>query len=264
MCPSNRDYLIGFWQLLKGHRTAMEWNIAITCQRDISTYLDTTPPLHVLDLANGRLCPQYIILKSLGHDVFGIDIINDSQNKMSNFGYRFAQWIFTLHIPHKFLSHKVNDLVCGDVCALPFVNNNFDLITSVAAFEHFLDVPAVVGEIHRVLIPGGLAWIGIHPFSCLSGGHNLTATEIPIKRLPAGVDAWDHLRNRRLPISVPLNKWRIRNYIDEFNRHFEILNHYCVAREGEHLLTPEIEAELSDYSYEELTSLGYILLARKN
>jgi hypothetical protein len=34
-------------------------------------------------------------------------------------------------------------------------------------------------------------------------------------------------------------------------------------REGEHLLTPKIEAELSEYSRDELTCGAYVIIARK-
>ena len=47
------------------------------------------------------------------------------------------------------------------------------------------------------------------------------------------------------------------------NLHFQILKQYCALREGEEFLTQEIENELSPYSRDELTSGGYVILARK-
>jgi hypothetical protein len=126
-----------------------------------------------------------------------------------------------------------------------------------------MDVPSVVTEVHRVLQPGGIAWIGIHPFTSLSGGHNLTATEIPLRKLPLGIEPWDHLRKREIPITVPLNEWRIHQYLEEFSKHFEILKNYCAVREGKSFLTKELEIELVDYSRDELTCLAYIIVARK-
>ncbi len=154
-------------------------------------------------------------------------------------------------------------LVCGDVAALPFPDNSFDLVTSVAAFEHFLDVPSVVTELARVVRPGGLAWVGIHLFTSPSGGHNFQLAENPLRRIPAGVDPWDHLRRRRLPFHVPLNEWRKDQYLETIAGYFEIVKHYCVTREGEELLNPGLEAELSNYSRDELTCRSYIILARK-
>jgi hypothetical protein len=133
----------------------------------------------------------------------------------------------------------------------------------VAAFEHFLNVPAVIKGLSRVIRPGGLVWACIHLFSSPSGGHNVSFTEIPLRTIPAGVEPWDHLRKRRLPFSVPLNEWRRDEYLDAFSRYFEILKHYCAMQEGEEFLTPEIEAELASYSREELTCGAYVILARK-
>jgi hypothetical protein len=133
----------------------------------------------------------------------------------------------------------------------------------VAAFEHFAHVPGTVAELHRVLRPSGLAWVAIHLFTSPSGGHNFRLTEIPLRTIPPGVEAWDHLRKRRLPFSVPLNEWRIGQYVAAFSRHFEILKNYCAMREGEELLTPAIAAELSNYSREELTCGAYVIVARK-
>lgn len=139
----------------------------------------------------------------------------------------------------------------------------FNLVTSIAAFEHFLDVPAVVGEVQRVLRQGGLAWIGIHLFACPSGAHNITAKEIPLRKLPEGVQPWDHLRQRPFPITVPLNEWRTGQYPQVFLGHFEILKNYCVVRERDIFLAPQIEEDLFEYSRDELTCIAYGIVARK-
>jgi ubiquinone/menaquinone biosynthesis C-methylase UbiE len=101
----------------------------------------------------------------------------------------------------------VGGLLCGDVATLAFADRTFDMVTSVAAFEHFPDVPAVIAELHRVVRPEGLIWIVIHLFSSPSGARNLNRAEVPLRTVPRGVDPWDHLRRRRLPVTVPLNEW---------------------------------------------------------
>jgi hypothetical protein len=103
----------------------------------------------------------------------------------------------------------------------------------------------------------------IHLFTSPSGGHNVSLTQIPLRRIPAHVEPWDHLRKRRLPFHVPLNEWRIDQYLAEFSKHFEILKHYCAMREGEGFLTPALEAELAAYSRDELTCGAYVIVARK-
>jgi ubiquinone/menaquinone biosynthesis C-methylase UbiE len=42
---------------------------------------------------------------------------------------------------------------------MPFPDGSFDLIVSSMSQHHWSDVPAAVGEIRRVLRPGGRAWI---------------------------------------------------------------------------------------------------------
>jgi SAM-dependent methyltransferase len=263
MSPNLKDYYISFSQLLTGERVASESRAAAQRSQDIEPYLPQSSPLRVLDLANGRLQPQYLLLKAEGRQVYGIDLVNHPPLTSLDHAYRLARWLYTFHIPETKKWSKVDRLVCGDVGYLPYQDKAFDLVTSIAAFEHFLDVPRVVAELKRVLRPGGVGWIGIHPFTCPSGGHNVTATEIPLQKLPPGVDAWDHLRQRRLPFNVPLNQWRISQYLEVFSAHFEILHHYCLAREGQHLLSEEIKEELASYSIEELICLAYVIILRK-
>jgi SAM-dependent methyltransferase len=264
MSPTLRDYIVFSSQLLTGYRTRWEYRNFSECWDDIEFYLGSSIPLKILDLANGQLRPQFQLLKNRGHKVYGIDLVNKSDFSWLGLGYRFARWIYSTHLQGR-PSDSHNDLlVCGDVATLPFRNDFFDLISSVAAFEHFLDVPAVVEEIYRVLRLGGLAKISIHLFTSPSGGHNINISQVPLVDIPNGVEPWDHLRKRRLPITVPLNEWRIHQYLEAFSGHFEILKHYCAMREGEHLLTPEIEAELADYSRDELTCGAYVIVARKH
>jgi SAM-dependent methyltransferase len=263
MSPYISDYLRYGWQLFNGFRADGEREIAARRQKDLAPYLDCTVPLSILDLANGRLRPQYMLLKAAGHKVYGIDLVNRPRLSYANLGYAFARTIYAWKLALQTEARKSQTLVCGDVGVLPFRECRFDLVTSVAAFEHFLDVSSVVSELHRVLRPGGLAWVGIHLFTCISGGHNLSFVQIPPRSIPKGIDPWDHLRKRRLPFHVPLNEWRQDQYLQIFARHFEILKHYCATREGEEFLTSEIRAELSAYSRDELTCGSYVIVARK-
>jgi SAM-dependent methyltransferase len=263
MSPSLTDYWVSVLQIMSGARTRDERRLGEERQRDVAPYLDLTRPLRVLDLANGRLRPQYLLLKAEGRQVVGIDLVNRPSSNWTDRGYRVARWLYSRHIQPWVKSWPGDRLACGDVSVLPFADNTFDLVTSIAAFEHFLDVPAVVAELRRVMRPGGVAWISIHLYSSPSGGHNVTFVEIPLQTLPKGAEAWDHLRKRHLPAYHPLNEWRIPQYIEAFARHFQIVEQRCAMREGEHLLTPEIEAELAAYSRDELTCGAYVIVARK-
>jgi ubiquinone/menaquinone biosynthesis C-methylase UbiE len=51
------------------------------------------------------------------------------------------------------------DVVLGDVAHLPFADGSFDFVVCVAAFKNFPDPGGALDEMHRVLRPGGAAWI---------------------------------------------------------------------------------------------------------
>jgi SAM-dependent methyltransferase len=263
MNPYLSEYPRYLWQLLSGFRARHEVTLAQFRERDLSDHLGDDRRLCVLDLANGRLRPQYALLKARGHSVYGIDLVNRPRSSANDIAYRAARRLYTwkLGIPNGAVVPDL--LVCGDVGQLPFPSARFDVVTSIAAFEHFLDVPRVVAEIERILRPGGLVWVCIHLFSSPSGGHNVSFTEIPLRHVPIGIDPWDHLRSRHLPFHVPLNEWRKDHYLATFARHFVIVKQYCAMREGEDLLTPALATELSAYSRDELTSAAYVILARK-
>jgi SAM-dependent methyltransferase len=188
MSPKPNEYLNSFLQIVKGERVAFESRAAAQRSHDLEPYLSLLPPLRILDLANGRLQPQYLLLTAEGHQVYGLDLVNHPPKALIDHVYQLARRIYKYHIPNKKWL-KEDKLVCGDVGYLPFTNDSFDLVTSMAAFEHFLDVPRVVSELRRVIRPRGLGWIAIHPFTCPSGGHNITSTELPLVRIPPGVDA---------------------------------------------------------------------------
>jgi SAM-dependent methyltransferase len=262
MIPSLFEYPIYLWQLLSGVRSNYEAMFAKLRSEDTRQYLNHVKSPEILDLGNGLLRPQFTLLKHTGHRVYGVDLANRPKNSTKNFLYVVARYLYNRRSSVQ-SSSDTDTLVCGDVARLPFKNEKFDLITSVAAFEHFLDVPAVISEMDRVLRPRGVAWVLIHLFSCPSGGHNVTFTQFPLRKLPRGVDAWDHLRRRKVPFSVPLNEWRRDQYLQAFAERFDILKHYCGFREGTELLSDEILAELSEYSADELTCNSYVIVARR-
>ena len=114
----------------------------------------------------------------------------------------------------------------------------------------------------RVLKPGGVVYARIHLFTSPSGGHKIRVAEVPLRHVPKGVEPWDHLRKRRLPLDVPLNEWRQDQYLKEFGKHFDLLKHYCAMREGEELLPPASEAEHS-IQRDELTCGADVIVGRK-
>jgi SAM-dependent methyltransferase len=262
MVQQFKDYTRFGWQLLNGFRMQHERWIADLRSSDMAPFLNGNHTPTVLDLANGQLRPQYSILRMQGCRVYGIDRVNQAKPALQNNAYKIARWLYTRNLRSKD-SCADDALICGDVSMLPFRGKSFDVVTSVAAFEHFLEVEMVLDEVDRVMRPGGLVWVLVHLFSSPSGGHNVSLSEIPLRTLPRGVDPWDHLRQRRLSFHVPLNQWRKHEYLREFEKRFEVLKQYCAMREGEHLLTPIIESELSEFTRDELTCGAYVIVARK-
>src|SRR6266545_5307265 len=169
MRPYLRDYVRYTWQMLNGVRTNAEQEICERRRQDIAPYLDTSRALRVLDVANGRLRPQYTILKAAGHHVYGIDLVNRPQKSRVDVAYQIARQMYAWKLGTLKEGANTGALICGNVGALPFPDDHFDLATSVAAFEHFLDMPRVVAELARVIRPGGVVWIGIHLFTSPTG-----------------------------------------------------------------------------------------------
>ena len=144
MIDHYRDNIKFIWQLLSDYRFQHEKLISDLRSNDVTQYLRVQSPLEILELANGQLRSQSYLLKSMQHNVFGIDLINNPQTKNHNFEYHAARWLFNRRV--KLPRDQISEikLICGDVGKVPLADNCFDMITSGAAFEHFLDIPLVI------------------------------------------------------------------------------------------------------------------------
>lgn len=263
MSPLLSDYPRFAWHMLAGVRAKMESELMAQRLRDLAPWLDLTRPRDILDVANGSLRPQYALLRSAGHRVVGVDLVNRPGPSWKQNAYRVLRQIYAMQLSVSAEAMCIDGLVGANVRAMPFASEQFHLAISNAAFEHFLDVPAVLAELHRVLRPGGMIWIGIHPFTSPSGGHNISFTQYPLRTLPPGVEPWDHLRKQQRPFTVPLNRWRNDQYLAACAERFEVLSTYCGTCEGEQWLTPDLASELSVYSRDELTCAQLVIIARK-
>jgi ubiquinone/menaquinone biosynthesis C-methylase UbiE len=160
------------------------------------------------------------------------------------------------------LSHRGVDLRSADATALPFADNEFDLVVSTNAFEHIADLDAAARETARVLKPGGLAHIDFHLYTSLSGGHHLEWTW-PEREQERVTPPWDHLRQNAHAVDYFLNKQRMSAYRAAFERYLRIVDWLPGCSEGRQYLTPQIRAELSDYSEVELLTRNIIVIARR-
>src|SRR5215207_3740403 len=81
---------------------------------------------------------------------------------------------------------------------LPFADCRFRLVYSVACLEHVPEAARAFEEIHRVLQPGGIAYLApawhcvqyncdgvpVRPYRDLSAGNKLVKATLPLRRLP--------------------------------------------------------------------------------
>jgi SAM-dependent methyltransferase len=162
------------------------------------------------------------------------------------------------------LTEEGLSLVKGNIETLPFESASFDVVHSNATWEHVVDVPAATVEIARVLKPGGCAYLEIHLFPSLSGGHDLPWIVPGTIRLD-GITPWRHLRDRSWTEPVGLNRFRERDYRTMFEEiaGVEIADWQTEFREGEPFVTDDILSELPDYTAEELTKRSIIVVLRR-
>ena len=102
------------------------------------------------------------------------------------------------------------------------------LVTSVAAFEHFLDVPQVLKETHRVRLGAAVSYgPWSHLFTSPSGGHNVSLSEVPLlHHSDAGLTLGIIYASDACHFTCRLNEWRTRAIsCRSLGEHFEIVEH---------------------------------------
>jgi SAM-dependent methyltransferase len=151
----------------------------------------------------------------------------------------------------------------GGAESLALPDSSVDAVVSDVVFQHLPDVAGATREIARVLRPGGLALIVIHPYAALSGGHHVATFSHGGPEAAPVVPPWDHLRKQLFPSGVQLNRLRAHEYRGYFEQHLTTVSWETLGPEGEAMLTDEIAAELSAYSREELLTGKIIYLGRK-
>lgn len=163
------------------------------------------------------------------------------------------------------------NFILGDPTAAnyPLPSNKYDLITSNAVLEHVDDVKKYFSECSRLLKKGGICYGIIHNYFSISGGHNLDCA-FPDTNPSGKVDPWDHLRANRFPTHIYLNKLKPDDFKNAASENLQVLlfegrdiNHNAGGKEGEKYLTPEVEAELSQYPKELLLTRSYCIICKK-
>lgn len=131
----------------------------------------------------------------------------------------------------------------------------FDFVYSVAVFEH-IQTPALEQLVPRMatwIRPEGLALIIPDVYTGFFGGH-LPDWASGVPAAGRRSEPWEHLRKRRFPANTTLNELTRADYAELFSASFEILEVLESRRShlAERHLTPELRAELSMYSEQDL------------
>ena len=174
-----------------------------------------------------------------------------------------------------------------DATRLAFPEAAFDLVYSIATFEHLPRPKKTLDEIVRVMRVGGMGYVQAGPLYYSPFGHHMFAY--------FGDQPWIHLRRSKkrirgyaikrgidqriaedLGISIDeyleqmlstdhINGFALSEYgLDAFRQRRDItVLKFNISREGEDLLTPQIAAELGDIPTSRLTEHGFEILFRR-
>jgi len=251
----------------------------LTLKRILEPHVGQLKQKVILDIGCGRLFPMTLLLHSCGNSATGIDtayIGLDApfakrwwKSWVTGGFYGFAREAFLdLSRGHQRYYRTLQDLVdfplvfkgldvrLMDAEKLELPDNSVDVGVSIDVLEHISDVGKAVAELNRVLKPRGIAYVRIHLFSSISGGHH------PQWADPEKVPPWAHLRGKGHTLPVRLNRLRREEYLSLFEQQFGILQVLEIDKGvGQDLLTPEISSELQQYSEEELltTFIGLVV-----
>jgi len=144
-----------------GAKSYFQWEFA-QAERSYSEfqpYIDLKGK-DVLDVGCGLGGKTLFHLQKGARSVTGLDI--------SQTNVQIARSCFMERQPD---SSRRPGLVVADAAAMPFADNSFDLAISTYTFEHLADPAKVLGEIQRVIKPGGEIFISFPPYFSPWGAH---------------------------------------------------------------------------------------------
>jgi SAM-dependent methyltransferase len=242
------------------------------------------PRLRILEIGCGQRASQTILFTADGFETIGIDLEVPTFRLTPGSIIRIVRangweraikslcrhWLFDKPFFQRLAAQYGRPLPLDRVevrvmsaAQLELPDNYFDFIFSSLVFEHIDEVPAAVREVNRVMAPRGRAWINIHLFPSLSGGHHPAWTQWRGASLPE-VPPWDHLRDNDFPVDSHLNRLRLADYRRIFGECLEVLEETQVKEPAE-VLTPELEEILGTLGYtrEDLLTREVAFLCRK-
>ena len=153
-----------------------------------------------------------------------------------------------------------------DVRKMSFRNESFDFVYSRAVFHHLNNPIEAIEEVVRILRPGGVAYITIHPYTSVTG---CLSPEVFANNLEQ-IQGWPHLRpalqGKVAGPNVFLNKLRLDDWRKLFSSRMPSAQ--FIVRPGEESAVTaaqklQAQGELLDYSIEELCAGEFVTVWRK-
>lgn len=285
------DRFLSSWNILRFYQSKTFGNAesSINFHKELFGIIRTHVKVEVkeakiLDLGCGQTATQTVLFKADGADVIGIDMevqtykmnlktfiqvikTNGAERSIKSLLRHFLfdkRYFSELSLQYgKTMPWNKLDTRTMKGESLSFPDNCFDFVYSAWVFEHVADVPGVLSEINRVLKQSGIAWIGVHLFPSISGGHHLDWI-YPDKSSSKTVQPWDHLLDNKFPVNTYLNKLRLDQYREIFHEQINVVDEK-LSYEGDKFLTPEIEKILQSkgYNREDLLTRTVVFICRK-
>lgn len=118
----------------------------------------------------------------------------------------------------------------GDAQNSDLPSNQFDVVFSFDAFEHFLDPPAVLREVHRILNPGGVLYASFGPlYFSPQGAHQWASVDVPYCHLLFREDDLNASAASRGKgrIVRNVNRWHLsqfRQMLNDAGRQFQVVD----------------------------------------
>ncbi len=230
----------------------------------------------ILEIGPGQMLKQYYFF---GHDnaVIGVDTdviidgfdllayfkmirINGMTRAIKTIGRKFlgvdARFKRTL-LKNLGVTKQLSpaQVITADIAKLNLPDNSFDCAISFSVFEHIAEPETALHQISRLLKPGGVAYICVHPFTSENGHHDPRF----FNNRPESIPYWAHLRPKYQHLISPncyLNKISMAQWKLLFSNVWTGCEFKQFGMDDsmsiDHLRRIRAEGDLADYTDEEL------------
>jgi SAM-dependent methyltransferase len=148
---------------------------------------------------------------------------------------------------------------------MTFADASFDFIFSCSVFEHIDDPVAALGEVRRVLKPGGVMYVSLHLYTSHSGQHDAAICATGKPQPPY----WPHLRAKyqdTVREAAFLNRVRLAQWVEMFSQVMpgtRFINERQDDEIGDGLRPLREAGELAEYTDEELMTVNLVAVWKK-